>query len=502
MSKKKLKTQLNNYSIESDETYIKNIRDDYYMDNHNFDNRNFINFVFTHKPNPTKNDIDTEIDFSDDNLSDESDDELNERSDKTKLQKKYEQHMNLIVDKIKLLRWGETILANPDFLARDKTNSHLRSTKMCAITKLRMYESYTFFGTGSKQILKYFMNKTKTDPNYNFKKIAQILGSEGQRRFVPIRQWEDLLDVYKDEPIKNRYLFEMIRSDQPCKPYLDIEWIETVKGRNPQKYGYTKFIKKLVQDIIDVFHDRYKINIDKSSVLISSSHSKKKASFHVVIDKMFGNKTMAFRTNRKGCPESAWDLYVALCEKDKFYEDVIDGSVYTTDREFRLLYSNKTTEFRPFIPYTGKQPILDDSTVVDMDNEEFLRYIITHSSHNEYYNIPTPEVPNIKQYDSDNFQSYTYCTHDDAKINHLLQLARSVHNTAVYTGRLSCGGWRFTYSDKNEPCYTGNYHESNGFCMFETNGRIHMKCMSGRCKGVKILQSPEQINHTPTKKLF
>ena len=299
-------------------------------------------------------------------------------------------------------------------------------------------------------------------------------------------------------------MFELIRSDQPCKPYLDIEWKEK-KGKDPRKRDYSKFIEKLQNDLIHIFIKRYKINIDTTSIMISTSHSSSKVSFHVVIDKIIGKKTLGFRTNRKGCPESAWDMYIALIELDKSYENVLDGTVYTTDREFRVLYSNKTTEFRPFIPYSNKLRKMKEDATIKKSNKECLRYIVTYAKNNEYRNIQTPEVPEKyaylnKNYDPDNFIPPTYT---DKSINHLIQLAQKVHYTAEYTGRSSCGKkWRFSYRDKNEPCYTGEYHESNGFYICENSetGTIYMKCMSDDCKSIKVLESKKV--KVITKKLF
>lgn len=436
-------------------------------------------------------------DFEDSESSEMSDEEDTE----IKLAKeRYFKHMDTIVDQIKSMEWGQmiTVESDPNYRPDDRS-----TIKYCVITKVIRFGTYMFNGYGSKSILRYFMNKTKTDPKFGYQKIIQMLNNKSYRRFLPIKNWEDFWKAYSDEPINCRHVFELIRSDQPCKPYLDIEW-HTDYSEDARKEDYSGFIDKLQDDIIMIFKNRYKLTIDTGDIMISSSHSASKASFHIVIDKTINDKTVSFRTNRKGYPESAWDLWVALTEHDESYNDVLDGAVYTTDREFRVIYSNKTSEFRPILPYKSKK--IKENSIVKMKMKDCLRYVITHSSSGEYYHIRTPEVPkkylviNKRYCEDDSFIPRTY---SDKKINHLMELVRPVHRSAEYTGRSACGkGWRFSYSDKDEKCYSGNYHESNGFYVFENleKGTTYMKCMSDNCKGIKVLERPKKI--ISTKKLF
>lgn len=419
-----------------------------------------------------------------------TDDDNDSDSEYTERKRQYTTFMDNIVEKIKAMNWGDTIRVDSDpfFICSDYSN---KRKKQCAISKIVRFNSFMFMGSGSKNILRYFMNKTKLDDNYKYEIIIQLLTNNSIRRFMPIRSWGEFWGTYADEPIRERYLFEVIRSDRPCKPYLDIEW--KVIDHDPRKTDYSEIINQLSADIIEIFRDRYRIIIDESAIMISSSHSKDKVSFHIVIDKLFGRKTVAFRTNRKGVPESAWDLWVALIEHNKKYEKMIDGNVYTTDREFRTIYSSKAAEFRPIIPYNTKICPRADS-IIRMKKEKCLRYIVTHSAYGEFYHITTPPVPQKYANTVATYNPETYLppTYTDKTISHIISLVRDIHPTAEYTGRSqnAGNGWRFTYRDKNEPCYTGNYHESNGFYVFENpdKGIKYMKCMSDECKGIHIIE--------------
>lgn len=55
--------------------------------------------------------------------------------------------------------------------------------------------------------------------------------------------------------------------------------------------------------------------------------------------------------------------------------------------------------------------------------------------------------------------------------------------TAVYSGRVNTTGYRFDYSDRNEPCYTGRSHKKNGFGVYlnSNTGFFYMYCFSAHC---------------------
>jgi hypothetical protein len=324
------------------------------------------------------------------------------------------------------------------------------------------------------------------------------MNSNSYRRFLPIKNWKSFWNTYKDEPVISRYLFEVIRSEYPCKPYLDIEW-KVGKMKNAKTIDHSKFINTLQKDIIEIFKKRYDIVIKNKNILILNSHAESKVSFHVIINKYYNGKTVAYRTNLKSHPESAWDLWCALTEKNKKYIKVLDESVYTTDREFRTLYSNKTSDFRPFVPY--------DTTIMEdlkmMNTTQCLKYMITYFRSSEYHYITTPYIAQKyivvnKKYCNDIDIPNLY---SDNKINYLISLITPYHKFVTYTGRSTDGdGWRFSYEDKSELCYTGNRHDSNGFYVFEDlqKGIIYMKCMSSSCKGIKIIKK----NKKPQAKLF
>lgn len=389
------------------------------------------------------------------------------------LQKKYNEYMDNVVEQIKDIKWGEKIYVNSEPFI------NLSKYRNCIITKNIRFSTYIFSGRGSKKILRYFMKKTENDNKYGYKNILQIINTKKQRQYIPIICLKKFWNNYKDVPVKDRFIFEVICSDRPCKPYLDIEW-KAINNNIQNKYNI--FITHLIKDIKNIFQNRYNIELNDSDILISSSHSKTKVSFHIVINRYIDNKLLVYNTNKKGYKNSAWDLWRALVDINQKYKDVIDESVYSIDREFRTLYSNKIEQYRPFVPY-GKT--IRQDTKIRTSTKKCLQYFVTYFNTNIFYFISTPDIDNI-QY---NYNIYSPKIYTNNKINNLIKLIKPYHETVIYTGESSCGtGWRFTYENRDEPCYTGHKHNSNGFYVYENKkGHIYMKCMSTKCNGIKYL---------------
>lgn len=413
-----------------------------------------------------------------------------EKVDEQKIiQNQYNEYMDDIVTKLKEMKWGDIISIDSE------PHIKLSKKKYCIVTKNVRFDTYIFNGKGAKKILRYFMEKTKELKKYGYTKILQIINSKSYRQFIPIKCLRKFWNSYKDESIKNRYIFEVIRSDKPCKPYLDIEW-NTVNNNIRNKY--TIFITKLKKDIKLIFQNRYNINLNDTNILISTSHSTTKVSFHIVINKYIDDNLVVYETNKKGYSNSCWDLWIALVEHNSNYKNIIDESVYSTDREFRTLYSNKIKNFRPIVPYGTT---IKADTKVRLSTKKCLQYFVTYFDKNKFHYIITPELDSKYMVINKNYQYNIYSpkVYTDKKIKDLIKLIRPYHETVVYTGETSCGaGWRFTYKDRNELCYTGNTHKSNGFHVYENkDGLIYMKCLSSRCNGKKFLHNKKII-----KKVF
>ena len=348
-------------------------------------------------------------------------------------------------------------------------------------------ETTIFVGTGSKNACKQ-LGKMKGHIAY-----AQITNAKtGGRQFVSFKNWETCWEKYNEKNKNKRYLYEIINSDRPCKPHLDIEWLVDPKS----KIDTTKFLKKLCEDIKKLFKERYTREIKESEIKITSSGDGIKYSFHVVITT--NPKTIVFSTNRKNVANTAYDFYKGLIELDEYYKDKIDGSIYSTDRELRCIYSTKYGQKRPFQPE-------------EQDEINYLDYIVTHydpSSELDYITTEytAPEI--IKYKDVKEIKAYRCATltklmkeENTWLMDRIYESAQNIHPSSYYTGRTSDGGYRFSYTDRTEPCYTSpeRTHKSNGFGIYldGKTSNLMIFCYSEKCrKLLRLCHIIDEINWT------
>jgi len=222
----------------------------------------------------------------------------------------------------------------------------------------KTYNTYFFCGMFSKYTAKQFMN---INPDYKF--LLQIQHHiKGYRQFVPIKSFNDSKLLLDSE----LHIYEVILSHKPCKPYLDIEWIKNIDKPD----NISKFLTNFKRDLIQIFNIKYNLTITSDNILITSAHSDKKYSFHVVI-----HSNILFNTNKHTFNKSsAHNLYLALIEFNDNYKNKLDGKVYTIDREFRCINSSKFGETRPFIK-------------CDSTDNDLMNYYITNISNDLTYSI-------------------------------------------------------------------------------------------------------------------
>ena len=362
-----------------------------------------------------------------------------------------------------------------------------RGAHFCNVQKNKRFDIYVFKGTGAKSKLFRYLD---TDDGKNLRIVAQINDTNGYRQFIAFPSWAYAWNKYIHTGYNKRFMYEMIISNPTgnrpcCKPYLDIEWLYE-KYQDPDT-----FIQTLLADIKDIFLNRYHKVITDDEILISKSHKFNiKYSFHLTITPK--DKLLVYKTNRHRHNNSAWDLYIALMEKNKdYYFDKIDGAVYTLDREMRCLYS---TKFYNDISGESARHLVPLVPCNKRFIDNYLDYFITNIDR-EYEYIKTPIYKenycedDFKKFKTNKFKGlkkYNEKETDNFIIIRILELLRQrIHQTAVYTGIVGEDhGYRFTYQDRSEPCYTGYTHKSNGFGVYLKNntGFFYMCCFSMKCR--------------------
>ncbi len=321
---------------------------------------------------------------------------------------------------------------------------------------------YSFTGIYAKIFAELYTNY-----KMNNKYLIQIYNkSRSFCVFDSIDLIEQFINYQKTNSISSYY--EIINSDKPCKPYLDIEWLDV-------KYNYDPIVimTKLINDIIIIYKNAFNVILNKNDILLLESHKLtcrfiekneniyddtnidvendlynynktdikryyvknttlsilkhithdinywriedflnsentkrwdllneyyvqrydiqclylnknykvnkngiEKYSYHIII-----NDGNMFSTNKKQIDKiTAYTLYKLLIEYDENYKNIIDGRVYTKDREFRMIYSSKKPDKRTFIP-------IDNETFKRINNPNVLDYLITYPNPNKTINI-------------------------------------------------------------------------------------------------------------------
>lgn len=182
-------------------------------------------------------------------------------------------------------------------------------------------------------------------------------------------------------PVNKRFLFEQIQKHKRCRAYADVEWVGAAD------VGHTRmreFCKRLRGWCRDKYGLRAELYVNTSSCE-TREPGVYKHSYHVVI----GN--LIFASNHGGSMQQFWRDFTA-CElntaewwwtkRDKKGEErrvhILDGSVYTSWRNFRLSLCSKQGGER-FARISGSPTDEDDdlrATFDDSDPASFAPFLV------------------------------------------------------------------------------------------------------------------------------
>ena len=181
--------------------------------------------------------------------------------------------------------------------------------------------------------------------NCDFLVFSYEINYGGCRRFMSSSALE-FWSFYKDMEESKRFHYEVIVKLKPCKLYFDIEYVLTY---NPLINGHQMTI-----DFIDFVNSKLKElfckDISKEDVVILESSSALKFSIHLIFSKViFSNNNQMGQFVKKIL--SSEDAYEKFSVSNKAGDSIsfVDMTVYTSNRNFRLLYSSKLGKRRPFL---------------------------------------------------------------------------------------------------------------------------------------------------------
>ena len=154
----------------------------------------------------------------------------------------------------------------------------------------------------------------------------------GKKRFTVFRNPQELYNFCVSIEDNRRCMFEIIRGNHPQKLYYDIDMCLD-EGNDPygltydQKINIAEQIPEVITNIlINMFSQ-----IKRSDVMVFTSHSDKKRSFHIVVDRFC---VMNNKQNRKVFTQLIGMIPV-------HWRQFFDSSMYKSVQQFRLYMSTK-----------------------------------------------------------------------------------------------------------------------------------------------------------------
>ncbi|AYV85584.1 MAG: DEAD-like helicase [Satyrvirus sp.] len=308
--------------------------------------------------------------------------------------------------------------------------------------------------------------------------------TENIRKFTYFKNHNDLFNNIPKLCINDKYFIdELLINGMHRKPYIDSDlYFDDEKSF---KENYKTTIRKLQNDIIKVFSNKYNHVITRQDILILDSSgfcemkNKFKLSLHFIVSPK--NKTFYYASSK--CGDSyAFHLYSSLLDLDFSYKNLIDPMVYLTNCSLRIIGSHK------YISNDKKnnricKPIDPDTLkFIDISNSKKLDYFLTYFDQSKpKFKLSTPFIDqttkSIKKISLNN-PTKTNCN----KL--LLKLVQKYHPTATCISITSNGFHNFNYSNRKEPCpVSGLVHfGTNGFYVYEMDNGFYLKCHSDKCK--------------------
>jgi len=252
------------------------------------------------------------------------------------------------------------------------TKVHNQKSKNCGSNSQPLIETKSLSGSSKKESQNIFQGQGKTTAsinkppvwfpiqkqmfenadreNHKFYVSKDYLNNEGKwvKRFRSFQTSQDYLKLNKKLPQERKNYCELIRTNQQCKPFFDIEW-----------YGYRKDtehhheeIYMIIESYIIAAFEVLEIELDPNSIIVLESHrfgEKPKYSYHVIINgfhlknlhqhgKFLAHKVVELINKDPNSP-----LFDCL-DKDGNSKHPIDLNIYGNNQNFRLFDHHKQDE--------------------------------------------------------------------------------------------------------------------------------------------------------------
>jgi hypothetical protein len=293
--------------------------------------------------------------------------------------------------------------------------------------------------------------------------------------------WPSCFAYVDTIPPERRHVSEVVFDGEPFKPYGDLDFPKAL----PHGYTEERVVREVTDALVEIFKREYGVRIAAADVVWSQSHRADKWSWHyTIVAKPQPVFSFAREAKHMGtCLQAAFPQFPATA---------VDLSVYSSNQNLMRMigcskYGKGESHFRALVG--SNRPVKD--------------YVITWLDAGEVtvpIKVPVQIPAALKARKKgerpprrlDDILSAPVLPSASKLQGEIFTLVRALHPTAYQwhgaeeaevTDPLR--GVKFNYTDRAEPCYTGEAHDGkqNFRAWVDGNGDVWCKCFSQKCSG-------------------
>ena len=330
---------------------------------------------------------------------------------------------------------------------------------------------------------------------------VQCNDDSGRRQFGCFPTWEAAQTALNSLMPRQRTWYELISHGRRVKPYLDIDG-KYADGLPDGCRTPAQVMERAGALVRRVFAEDYGITLPADALVWLTSPSTEKLSLHLIV--CTHAPQWVYHSNHQNDPQGAVHLARRLMQLDpEGVGKLVDGGVYTKDREMRVLGAHKYGKPRSTALRSagGARPAFQDTVITWTDSADDVRKITVPIYIPRAVARSRQRIRDVKQavdaaqpvhQREDPLHVRTFV------VGRMLELLRDqLHATAFHDRGHGAEdaydplrGIKFNYVDRTEACYTGHMHSGtqNLRCWVSCNGDVYCKCFSYKCQAQPALR--------------
>ena len=270
--------------------------------------------------------------------------------------------------------------------------------------------------------------------------------------------------------MKRKHFYEVVSENSACKLHLDLEYYKDI-NINVLYKNVAPTVRKMM---LEFLYEKYDIKLVPENVVILDSSDATRFSAHLIFNgAIFRNNIECGILVKEFIDEKITDS-ITVKDKSGNITTVIDASIYTKNRQFRIYKSSKYGQARPFVVSECDLSLMyleDKYDKHDIDTK-FFEYTLLNAK-NENINILMDEKkkPEAKKMKHSSFPDIDGIISDKIKPGKILSCEQKPDGSIFY----EIGGTRYCG-------IAGRNHTSN---------RIYIKVNSNKTDITQLCYSPK-----------